>query len=120
MLNDAKGLRRVYLAPGYTDMRKGMDSLIAKVRFSFGIDPFERNTLFMFCGRKATKIKCILWEGDGWLMLTKRLEVGAFSWPRDGKEAMSLSPEQYRNLMGGLEVIAKRPITQIEDPPRAM
>lgn len=120
MLNDAKGFKKIYIAPGRTDLRKGIDSLAAIIRFSFKLDPYDRNTLFMFCGRNPTRIKCLLWEGDGWLLLYKRLDIGAFHWPRDGKEALLISEDQYRMLMQGLEVIARRPIMIMDDPPTAM
>ena len=120
MLNDLEGFKRIYIAPGYTDLRKGIDSLAALIKFSFGLDPYERNTLFMFCGKKSTRIKCLLWEGDGWLLLYKRLESGAFRWPRNGSEALEITDEQFRLLMRGLEVIARHPITMLSDPPKAM
>jgi len=50
----------------------------------------------------------------------KRLNTGAFSWPRSADEAVEISMDQYHMLMQGLEVIAKQPITELKDPPRAM
>ncbi|TDP53021.1 IS66 family insertion sequence element accessory protein TnpB, partial [Aminicella lysinilytica] len=40
MLNDAHGLDHVYIACGYTDLRKGIDSLAAIVMTDFHLDPF--------------------------------------------------------------------------------
>ena len=65
---------------------------------------FKPNTLFLFCGRSASKIKGLLWEGDGFLLLYKRVESGRFSWPRTSDELRSLSPEQFRWLMRGFSV----------------
>lgn len=120
MLNDATGFKKVYLATGYTDLRRGMEGLATIIRFRFQLDPYDKNTLFLFCGRRCDRIKGLLWEGDGFLLLYKRLDNGAFSWPRTADEAMEITPEQYRMLMQGLEVIAKRPIQEVSDPPRAM
>ena len=122
MLNDAdtSGFKKVYLAMGFTDLRRGIDGLAAIIRFQFHLDPYDKNTLFLFCGRRSDRIKALLWEGDGFLLLYKRLDNGAFSWPRTADEAMEITPEQYRMLMQGLEVIAKRPIQEVSDPPRAM
>ena len=111
MLNEYKG--RVYLAVGYTDLRLGIDGLAAIVEARFHLNPFEE-TLFLFCGRKRDRIKGLLWEGDGFLLLYKRLEDGAFQWPRTGEEARQLTPQQYRWLMEGLSIEqpkAHRPIT---------
>ena len=41
--------------------------------FQFDLDPFNRNTLFLFCGRRSDRIKALLWEGDGFLLMYKRL-----------------------------------------------
>ena len=50
----------------------------------------------------------------------KRLETGAFNWPRSKDEAMRISEDQYQMLMQGLEVIARHPISELSDPPKAM
>lgn len=68
----------VYLAPGYTDLRRGIDGLASIVRFQFELDPYDKNTLFLFCGRKNSRIKALLWEGDGFLLMYKRLDNGSF------------------------------------------
>ena len=74
MLCDATGFKRIIIACGYTDLRFGIDGLAAVVRHNFNLDPFEKNVLFLFCGRKSNRIKCLVWEGDGFLLLYKRLE----------------------------------------------
>ena len=53
MLNDAdaSGFKKVYLAMGFTDLRRGIDGLATIVRFQFKLDPYDKNTLFLFCGR---------------------------------------------------------------------
>lgn len=120
MLNDGKGFKKIYLATGYTDLRRGIDGLAGIIRFQFHLDPYDKNTLFLFCGRRSDRIKALLWEGDGYLLMYKRLDTGAFNWPRTADEAIEITDEQYRMLMQGLEVVAKRPITELKDPPRAM
>ena len=109
-----------YIVCGYTDLRYGIDSLAAIIERRYHMNLFVPNTLFLFCGRSASKIKGLLWEGDGFLLLYKRLYSGAFQWPRSADEAKEISPDQYQMLMQGLEIIAKRPIEQIENPPCAM
>ena len=54
MLNDAavSHFKKIYLAPGYADLRRGIDGLASIVRFQFELDPYDKNTLFLFCGRK--------------------------------------------------------------------
>ena len=67
MLKDADftSFAGVYLVCGYTDMRYGIDSLAAIIEQRYKMDLFVPNTLFLFCGHSASKIKGLLWEGDG-------------------------------------------------------
>ena len=120
MLNDGTGFKKIYLATGYTDLRRGIDGLAAIVRFQFELDPYDRNTLFLFCGRRCDRIKALLWEGDGFLLMYKRLDNGAFNWPRSKDEAIRITEDQYQKLMQGLEVIARHPIEEMPDPPKGM
>ena len=103
MLSDFTAADHVYIACGYTDLRRGIDGLASIVQAQFQLDPFS-NTLFLFCGRRKYRIKALYWEGDGFVLLYKRLENGMFQWPRNGAEARELTWQQYRWLMEGLSV----------------
>ncbi len=103
MLNDFNCSCRVYIACGYTDLRRGIDGLASLVQSQFRMDPFQ-TALFLFCGRRRDRIKALYWEGNGFVLLYKRLESGSFQWPRNGSEARALTPQQYRWLMEGLSV----------------
>ena len=65
------------------------------VQQRFKPDPFT-NTLFLFCGRRRDRIKGLYWEKDGFILLYKRLERGAYQWPRRENEV--------RWLMEGLKI----------------
>ena len=67
MLGNITQARDIYIACGYTDMRKSIDGLAAIVQQQFQLDPFARD-LFLFCGRKRDRIKALLWEGDGFVL----------------------------------------------------
>ena len=120
MLEDVAKIRRVVLACGMVDLRKGIDGLATIIGNRYHQNPFEKGTLFLFCGRKTDRIKGLLWEGDGFLLLYKRIEIGAFSWPRSESEAREISEEQLRLLMQGCEVVPKRPIKDAGDLPLVM
>ena len=110
---DLTKVRNFYIACGYTDIRKGIDGLAAMVQQEFELDPFT-NTLFLFCGRRRDRIKGLYWEGDGFILLYKRLERGVYQWPRNEQEVREITPQQYRWLMEGLQVEqpkAHRPVT---------
>ena len=94
MLNNASGFRKVYIAAGYTDLRRGIDGLASIVKFNFQLDPYEKDIRFLFCGRRSDRIKGLVLEG--FLFLYKRLELGGFSWPRTKEEALEITLEQYR------------------------
>lgn len=92
---------KVYIALGYTDLRYGIDGLSLLVQNKFKLSPFERNTLFLFCGIKSDRVKGLLWEGDGFILLYKRIEDGRFMWPRNNNELKLLSSKQLNNLLSG-------------------
>ena len=56
MFNDAKGFKRIYLAVGYTDLRKGIEGLATIVKQQFCLDPYEKGVLFLFCGRRTDRM----------------------------------------------------------------
>jgi len=103
MLSDFTGAEHVYVACGYTDLRKGIDGLALLVQKSFELDPFN-SSLFLFCGRRNDRIKGLYWEGDGFVLLYKRLERGSFQWPRTQEQARQISLQQFRWLMEGLSI----------------
>lgn len=100
---------RIYIACGHTDMRKSIDGLAAIVSQNFHLDPFG-NALFLFCGRRRDRMKALLWEGDGFLLLYKRLEGGSFQWPKTAEAAREITHQQYRWLVEGLCIDQKKVI----------
>ena len=78
MLEDAAGIRRVVLACGTVDLRKGIDGLATIIGDKYGQNPFEKGTLFLFCGKRSDRCKGLLWMGTGFLLLYKRFEAGRY------------------------------------------
>ena len=103
----------VYIVCGYTDLRFGIDSLAAIIERRFHMNLFVPNTLFLFCGRSSTKIKGLLWEGDGFLLLYKKLVNGSFQWPRNASEVKSLTAKQFRWLMEGLTIESRKSVKEV-------
>lgn len=106
MLNNYDALRfnRIYIALGYTDLRKGIDGLAALIKTQYDLDPFDIDTIFLFCGKRSNRIKALVWEGDGFLLLYKRVEAGGFQWPRNSNELRKLTPAEFHLLMQGFSI----------------
>ena len=102
MLEDTAGIRRVVLACGTVDLRKGIDGLAMIIGDKYQQNPFEKGTLFLFCGKRSDRLKGLLWMGTGFLLLYKRFEDGRMSWLRTTQEAAELTEEQFNYLMLGL------------------
>ena len=114
MLKDATDFRHIYLFAGYTDLRKGIDGLVTIVTGTYGLDPTEPGSIFLFCGRRCDRMKALIFEGDGWLLCYKRYVDGRLQWPRSVSEVKELTPQQYRWLMEGLSVEQKRVISNVK------
>ena len=68
---------RLYLATAATDLRRSFDGLSAAVQGEFGMAPTSGN-LFIFLNRRATQVRILFWDRDGYCVLMKRLEQGTF------------------------------------------
>ena len=102
MLNDAgpELFSGIYIRPGRTDCRKGARGLSEMIQFQLSMSPYQKNVLFLFCGCSRRMLKALVWEGDGWLVMTKKLTNGRFH--RRGQRVQSEqsvllhpSPSQY-------------------------
>jgi IS66 orf2 family protein len=109
MLGDISVAKNIYIACGYTDMRKSIDGLAAIILQQFKMDPFQ-SALFLFCGKRCNRIKALLWEKDGFVLLYKRLENGSFRWQRNESDLKVMSWQQFRWLMEGLAIEQKSSI----------
>ena len=114
MLNDATCFKTVYSVCGYTDLRSGMDRLAALIEAQTGNKPYVPDTLYLFCGRRSDRIKGLVWEGDGWLILYKRLSGRQFQWPRNPVEVRALTQQQFRLLMAGLTVNPNKAVRPVK------
>lgn len=104
MLGDITVADEIYIVTGRTDMRKSIDGLCAIVEEQLHMDP-RRSALYLFCGKRCDRIKALLWESDGFVLLYKRMEVqGRFRWPRNQLEVKQLTWQQFDWLMSGLEI----------------
>lgn len=105
MLADITRVDRIYIVCGYTDMRKAIDGLVAIIQNQLQMDP-SGNSLFLFCGRRADRIKALLKEPDGYVLIYKRLTAvqGRYRWPRKASEVRNLTWKEFDWLMSGLDI----------------
>jgi transposase len=93
---------RVWLACGYTDMRKGMDGLAMLAQQVLSEDPFG-GALFAFRGKRGGLVKLLWFDGQGMCLFSKRLETGHFVWPVTNTGRVQLSPAQLSMLLEGID-----------------
>jgi transposase len=100
------GSLKVFLALEACDLRKGFNGLHALVSERLGQDP-RNGALFVFSNRRHTRLKILCWDGTGLWVLTKRLEKGTFSWPKQleaQKTTLRLAPEALALLTDGVDL----------------
>ncbi len=71
-------LTKIYVCKEPTDMRASYDTLFAKAKGVLNQDPFSGH-LFLFINGKRTSIKCLFYDGTGFVIISKRMEKGLFS-----------------------------------------
>jgi len=60
MLNNATGFKKIFIACGHTDLRRGIEGLATIIRFQFNLDPYDKDTIFLFCGKRNNRIKALI------------------------------------------------------------
>lgn len=93
---------RVWIVAGHTDMRKGFDGLSAMVQTALDANPFCGH-VFVFRGKRGDMLKVLWFDGQGLLLLSKRLERGRFVWPQATSGSVSLTPAQLSMLLEGID-----------------
>jgi len=94
---------RIFLCTKPTDLRKGFDGLHGLVLEVLRQDPLSGD-LFVFLNKRRDRLKLLVWEGDGWLVLYKRLESGTFAPPVAQEDSIALSSAQLALLLGGIDL----------------
>ena len=93
---------RIFLRPGFTDMRKQANGLSVFVQEQLELDPLSGN-LFLFCNKRRNIFKALYWDRNGFCIWKKRLEKDRFPWPRDGEEVAEIEEQQLKWLLDGID-----------------
>jgi len=100
--------RRIFLAVGAMDMRRGIDKLAGWVESAIEADPFAGD-VFVFVSRDRRRVKILVWDVSGWWLCMKRLDRGRFSPPaapvvEGGMPTVALSAADLQLLLEGVTV----------------
>ena len=91
---------RILLAVEPVDFRNGMDGLGRLCREVLRADAMS-GAVFVFRNRRATAVKVLVYDGQGFWLCQKRLSAGSFRrWPREGYDgALQLDAYQLQLLL---------------------
>lgn len=93
---------RIVTATKPVDIRKGHDGLASMAQAELGFASMA-GVLVVFRSKRGDRVKVLFWDGSGIVMIYKRLEHGAFAWPKVCDGAMRLSRVQFEALFAGLD-----------------
>ena len=93
----------IWLALGASDLRGGIDKLLAQVVHGFALGA-QAHHAYVFANRRADRLKVLVFDGVGMWLCTRRLQSGSFEWPRQGGGSLTLTltREQFDWLVAGL------------------
>lgn len=101
---------RIYVAAEPVDLRRGFDGLAAATRSVIGADPMSGH-VFVFVNRRRNRIKLLVWDRTGWLLLYKRLERGTFELPTEpepGGRHVEVDAGELGLMLEGLDLRGAR------------
>ena len=102
MLN-LSGKVKIYIAPGLTDMRKGVQGLSVLAQDNL-LQNVTDGSMFIFRGKRSDKIKIIWFDGQGFCLFYKCLERGKFIWPNVNSEGViGITGAQLSMLLEGID-----------------
>ena len=99
---------KIFLATGRVDGRKGINGLSSLVRSQFAQDPLS-GQLFVFFSRRADRVRVLYWDRDGYVLTTKRLEVGRYRVPRESEHGhLMLEAAELLLVLEGIDLTHAR------------
>lgn len=98
---------KVYVSLSPVDFRKGLNGLLVLVQDVFKQSP-QSSALFLFRDQSRKKVKALYWNGNGFILVYKRLEVGRFCFPRNRQGEIVLDRLQLECLLSGMNFIREK------------
>ena len=106
---------RILLATRPVDFRKGAHSLAALAAEMLGADPFS-GAVLVFRSRQADRVKILVWDGSGLVLVWKQLEGGAFRWPPVVDGVLRLTAVEFAALFDGIDWRRVQAMREIPKP----
>jgi transposase len=106
---------RILLATKPVDFRKGAHGLAALAAEVLGEDPFS-GAVLVFRSRRADRVKILVWDGSGLVLIWKQLEGGAFRWPPVVDGVLRLTPVEFAALFDGIDWRRVQRLREIPKP----
>lgn len=100
---------RIFVCTVPQDMRRSFDSLALVTRELLGEDP-QSGALYIFIGKRPTRIKALWWDRNGYCLLYKRLHRALFRLPQGAEAGSSLriDGKTVADLLAGVQCEKKR------------
>ena len=93
---------RVLLATKPVDFRRGAHSLAALAAEVLNTDPFS-GAVLIFRSKRADRVKILVWDGSGLVLIWKQLEANTFRWPPVVDGVLRLTPVEFAALFSGID-----------------
>ena len=98
---------RIFIRPGYTDLRKASNGLTVIVQEEMKEDPLNGN-VYIFCNRERKLLKAVYWDRTrikvrGFWLSQKRLEKEKYPWPDTIEAVRELTEEELKMLLAGID-----------------
>lgn len=102
-LRPALAMPQIFLYRAPIDFRKQANGLAALIEQELGHNPFT-GALYAFTNRQRNKIKCLMWEDNGFVLYYKALAEEKFKWPSLADDLLPLTGEQINWLLDGYDI----------------
>ena len=101
---------RIYVSAEPVDLRRGFDGLAAATRSIIREEPMSGH-VFAFINRRRNRIKLLVWDRTGYVLLFKRLERGTFeipTQPRPNMRHVEIDSGELSMMLEGLDLRSAR------------
>ena len=95
---------RIFVCTVPQDMRRSFDGLSLATKELLGENP-QNGALFVFIGKRPTRLKILWWDRNGYCLLYKRLHRAIFRFPspQDGSNSIQIDAASLAEILAGID-----------------